>query len=163
MSSGKSLGSLGYSNLLTVHCAYGYVTVTRKPFLPVWSPGGERRAMDGQIELLDYLESLEETGFNILDYIPTGHDNAIRRDELCKRTGFNDRTVRELIHRARRTMPILNMQDSHGYFIPDMNRTDEKLMLKRYVQQETNRLKSIGWGLKAARHTLKSCGVDWRN
>lgn len=119
--------------------------------------------MDGQIELLDYLESLEETGFDILDYIPTGRENAVRRDELCRRTGLSDRAVRILIHKARRDMPILNMQDSHGYFIPNMNRVDEKLMLKRYVQQETNRLKSIGWGLKAARRTLKNCGVDWRN
>ncbi|MGC4018371.1 MAG: hypothetical protein QM793_03510 [Muricomes sp.] len=117
--------------------------------------------MNGQIELLDYLESLEETGFNILDYIPTGHENAVTRAELCIRTGLPDRTVRALIHKSRRDMPILNMQDSKGYFIPDMNREDERLMLNRYVQQETSRLKSIGWGLKAARHTLKNCGIDW--
>lgn len=119
--------------------------------------------MTGQIELLDYLDTLEKKGFDILDYIPTGHENAVTRAELCNRTRIPDRAVRLAIHKARRRIPILNMQDSHGYFIPDMNRTDEKLMLKRYVQQETNRLKSIGWGLKAARHTLKNCGVDWRN
>lgn len=116
--------------------------------------------MDGQIELLDYLDSLKSTGFDILDHIPTGHDNAVRREELSRRTGFNDRTVRILIHEARRTIPILNMQDSRGYFIPDMNLVDEQLMLKRYVQQETSRLKSIGWGLKTARKTLKNRGIE---
>jgi hypothetical protein len=44
----------------------------------------------GQIELLDYLDTLEKKGFDILDYIPTGRENAVRRDELCRRTGLSD-------------------------------------------------------------------------
>lgn len=119
--------------------------------------------MEGQIELLEYLESLESKGFDILDYIPTGHSNAVTREELCSRTGLPDRAVRLAIHKARRKIPILNMQDSCGYFIADMNLMEERLMLKRYVQQETSRLKSIGWSLKAARQTLKNCGIDWRD
>lgn len=118
--------------------------------------------MVGQIDLLEYLDSLEQKGFDILDYINTGHENAITREVLCRRTGLPDRAVRMAIHQARRRIPILNMQDSCGYFIADMNIEEERLMLKRYVQQETSRLKSIGWGLKAARQTLINCGIDWR-
>lgn len=135
---------------------------------PKWSihtprNAGERKEnMEGQIELLDYLKSLEKKGFDILDYIPTGHENAVTRSELCKRTGVPDRAMRIAIHNARRKIPILNMQDGSGYFIPDMNLLEEQLLLKRYVQQETSRLKSIGWSLKAARKTLQNCGIDWR-
>lgn len=118
--------------------------------------------MEGQIELLDYLESLESKGFDILDYIPTGQMNAVTRSELCRRTGINDRVMRVAIHKARRQIPILNMQDGKGYFIPDMNNPDERMLLKKFVRQEESRLKNIGWSLKAARTTLKNCGEDWR-
>lgn len=72
---------------------------------------GERKEnMEGQIELLDYLKSLEKDGFDILDYIPTGHANAVTREELCRRTGIYDRAMRSLIHKARMKTSILNMQ-----------------------------------------------------
>ena len=99
---------------------------------------------------------------DILDYIPTGSQNAISRYSLCKMTGLDDRTIRDAIHYARRKIPILNMQDGNGYFIPDMNTEKDRDLLRSYVIQEENRLKSIGWGLKAARITLRNCGIDWR-
>lgn len=119
--------------------------------------------MEGQIELLDYLASLEKRGFDILDYIPTGQENAVTRSELCRRTGLNDRTMRALLHKARGKMPILNMQDGHGYFIPDMNLESDRMLLKQFVRQEESRLTSIGWSLKPARQTLRNCGIEWRN
>lgn len=118
--------------------------------------------MNGQVELLDYLQSLEDSGFDILDYIPTGQKNAITRSELCRATGLNDRVMRVAIHKARRKIPVLNMQDGNGYFIPDMNTESDRLLLKRYVRQEESRLKNIGWALRSARRTLRNCGVDWR-
>lgn len=118
--------------------------------------------MEGQIELLDYLDSLEKQGFDILDYIPTGQKNAVTRADLCRRTNLPDRAMRLAIHRARRKIAILNMQDGRGYFIPDMNLDEEKQLLKRYVRQEESRLKKIGWSLKAARRMLTNCGIDWR-
>lgn len=39
--------------------------------------------MEGQIELADYLESLEKQGFSILDYIGIGRENAKTRQQLC--------------------------------------------------------------------------------
>lgn len=118
--------------------------------------------MEGHIELFYHLESIEKMGFDILDYIPTGHGNALTRSELCKRTGVSDIAMRTAIHNARRKVPILNMQDGNGYFIPDMNLEVERILLKQFVQQEASRLKSIGWSLKAARQTLRNCGIDWR-
>ena len=51
---------------------------------------------------------------DILDYIRTGHDRAITRAELSDLTGIDDRTIRDMIHYARRDIPILNMQDGRG-------------------------------------------------
>lgn len=91
----------------------------------------------------------------VLDYIKVGKENAITRAELIDITGLNDREVREDIAVARRNTPIINLQDGSGYFIPDMSKPAEIEYLKQYVKQEENRLKSIGWSLKAARKMLR--------
>ena len=119
--------------------------------------------MKGQIELKDYLRKIDRENFNILDYIPTGSGNAVERTILRFRTGLKDRQMRKLIHFARREIPILNMQDSKGYFIPDMNDEKDVQLLIRYVLQEEIRLKSIGWSLMDARKTLRNCGIDWHD
>lgn len=119
--------------------------------------------MKGQIELKDYLRKIDRENFNILDYIPTGSCNAVERTILRFRTGLKDRQMRKLIHFARREIPILNMQDSKGYFIPDMNDEKDVQLLVMYVLQEESRLKSIGWSLMAARKTLRNCGIDWHD
>ena len=59
-------------------------------------------------------------------------------------------------------IPILNMQDGRGYFIPDMNDEVERELLAAYVRQEEKRLRSIGWALASARQTCRNCGIDWR-
>lgn len=100
---------------------------------------------------------------NILDYIRVGHDNSITRAELSDLTGIDDRTIRDMIHYARRDIPILNMQDGRGYFIPDMNILEERMMLMKYIRQEESRLKSIGWALKTARRTAKNCNMEVDN
>lgn len=97
---------------------------------------------------------------DILDYIRTGHDRAITRAELSDLTRIDDRTIRDMIHYARRDIPILNMQDGRGYFIPDMNILEERMMLMKYIRQEKSRLKSIGWALKTARRTAKNCNME---
>lgn len=119
--------------------------------------------MVGQIELEDYLKSINRESLNILDYIPTGRMNAITRHALAIRTGISDRQVRDLIHYARRDIPIPNMQDGRGYFIPNMNDDVERELLAAYVRQEEKRLKSIGWALASARQTCRNCGIEWRD
>ena len=53
--------------------------------------------MLGQIELEDYLRSLQKESLNILDYIKIGRENAITRSELSKQIGISDRQVRDLM------------------------------------------------------------------
>lgn len=118
--------------------------------------------MEGQIELLDYLKSLESNGFDILDYIPTGQRNAVTRSELCRRTGLTDRMMRDALHDAKLKTPILNMQDGRGYFIPDMSTESDRLILKKHVRQEENRIKSTEDTLEVERKTLRDYGIDWR-
>lgn len=93
---------------------------------------------------------------NIVDYIPVGHQNAVTRKQLCILTGLSDRKVRDLIADARREMPIINQQDSKGYYIPDTGNIIDMCALRRYVRQEEHRLKSIGWSLKAARRAVSN-------
>ena len=99
---------------------------------------------------------------NILDYIPMGSDRAVGRKYLSEVTGLPDRKVRREIHQARRKIPIINLSEGDGYYIPDMNEEKDRQALVRYVKQEESRLKSIGWALKAARQTLRNCNVEWR-
>lgn len=89
---------------------------------------------------------------NILDFIPKGKENAIKRTNLAPLVGVKDRDVRKEIQKARMYCPIINLQNGDGYFIPEREDIQE---LKQYIKQEESRLKSIGWSLRAARKTLK--------
>lgn len=54
---------------------------------------------------------------NILEFIPYGKENAIKRDELSEKTGLSDRLVRKQIEEERENGAfILNFQDGRGYF-----------------------------------------------
>lgn len=90
---------------------------------------------------------------DIVDYIPFGRENAVTRAQLRSRTGIDDRTIRDMIANARRDTVILNMQDGKGYFRP---LPEERHLVEAYAKQETARLKSIGWSLKATRQMLKN-------
>lgn len=92
----------------------------------------------------------------ITDYIPIGRNSAVSRELLCSLTGMSDRRVRDAIAKERRHTVILNLQDGSGYYRPDENDPFERMEIERYVNQETSRLKSIGWSLKAAREALKN-------
>lgn len=52
----------------------------------------------------------------IIDCIPYGHENAIQRRELVRRTGEKDRVVRDAIACSEEL--VINMQDGRGYFKP---------------------------------------------
>lgn len=65
---------------------------------------------------------MEQTNIeiNIADYIPHGHANAINRKALSNMLGISDRRMRLLINKARKEgEPIINLQDSSGYYIAD--------------------------------------------
>lgn len=59
-------------------------------------------------------------GSNIEVLIPVGAGNAISKAQLRKLTGFNDRTIRHLVHRARKEgHQILSNMDPGGYYLPE--------------------------------------------
>ena len=56
----------------------------------------------------------------ILDYIGTGKENAVTREQLEMRMGLPDRTIRNMIETARREgVVIVNKGDGEGYYISD--------------------------------------------
>ena len=92
----------------------------------------------------------------IYNCIPIGSKNGITKVELCKRLSMDERTIRKLIHEARRYAPILNLQNGKGYFIPDKNNEADMLLLNKWIAQETNRAKSTFWSLRGAKKYLKA-------
>lgn len=91
----------------------------------------------------------------IRDLIPYGRENAVTRENLCILTGLNDRVVRNEIKKLRRDMPILNLQDRSGYYMPRTDNDFELMELKRFINQESKRARSIFYSLKGAKEFLK--------
>ena len=52
----------------------------------------------------------------VSEYIPEGHKNAIKREDLRILTGLDDRTLRDQINKSDEL--IINMGDGEGYFKP---------------------------------------------
>ena len=75
---------------------------------------------------------------DILEFIPFGRENAVKRSDLRDITGLNDRELRAVISRARKETPIINMSDGRGYYQPD-----DKEDLHRYIMQERARARDI--------------------
>lgn len=86
----------------------------------------------------------------IIDFIPVGRDNAIKRAELtrlCVQYGLigkssptnEDRAMRRLIERARRDYTILNVTDGKGYYRVSIKDLQD---LQRYIRQEDSRAKA---------------------
>lgn len=64
----------------------------------------------------------------LVELVPEGHENAVKRKELSVLASVPDREVRRLIEIARANgIPICNFQDGKGYFISwnpkDISRT----------------------------------------
>lgn len=75
---------------------------------------------------------------DILEFIPFGKENAIKRQKLRDLTGLTDREMRRAIEVARKEVPIINLQDGRGYYRPD-----DKDDIQRYVLQEQARATKI--------------------
>ena len=94
---------------------------------------------------------------DITDLIPTGHENAIGHELLtdkCIHWGLidfrakdPDRCMRKLLHDAKLTNVIINLQDGRGYFKP--SEKDEGA-LAWYIAQEKNRVKNASRPLRYA-------------
>jgi hypothetical protein len=89
----------------------------------------------------------------ILQCVPVGSKNGITKDELCQMLNMDERDIRRLIHKTRRYMPILNMQNGKGYFIPD---AEDKPIVEKWLDQESKRARSTFWSLMGAKKYLKT-------
>lgn len=89
---------------------------------------------------------------NILKFIPYGRENAVEIDTLCRETGLNNRSVRNLINSARKKSVIINVQDGKGYYRPTADDVDE---VKRWKKQEENRAKEVFSSLSPVRKFLQ--------
>ncbi len=85
----------------------------------------------------------------ILQLIGSGEDNAVHLSELIKHTGLHNREVRKCIEQLRRSGEVI-ISSTNGYFRPET-----PAELKRYINQETHRAKSIFYTLKNARQMMK--------
>lgn len=85
---------------------------------------------------------------NIIDLIPVGKENAIKREQLtrlCFQYGLiadvkdKDRAMRELIGEARKEHSIINMSHGDGYYQPRTDSKEEMSELNAFIQQEKSR------------------------
>jgi len=82
---------------------------------------------------------------DILEFIPYGRGNAIKRKTLRDLIGCTDREMRNYIAIARKETPIINLQDGSGYYQPK-----DKDELERYIMQEKARAEKILKNIKVA-------------
>lgn len=91
----------------------------------------------------------------IIDYIPTGHNNAVTLETLRSLTRLNDRKIRDLIAETNKSAPddvlIINLQDGMGYFRPA---PDEDYLVRIWRMQEKARGISVDESVEAARRYL---------
>lgn len=124
----------------------------------------------GQMVLFDFVEEEKpqktekpkKQDIDILTFLNTGSEHAVKRKRLCCLTHLSDRTMRNLLHDAGKKIPIINLQNGKGYFIPDMNLSKDRKLLARWVKQEESRIKERQLCVDTAIKTLNNCGVDWR-
>lgn len=76
---------------------------------------------------------------NISDYIPTGYRNRISRELLIYKTGYSDRTIREMI--AESEDLIINVDK--GYFIPDETCIYDRELTAKYFEREMKRAEAV--------------------
>lgn len=87
----------------------------------------------------------------LLEY---GHENARTRSELVRRTGFNDRAVREILEQARDAgWLVCNDQDGKGYYLAI--EVDE---IERQYKRDRARALSVLKRLRPFRHRLREEG-----
>ncbi len=112
------------------------------------------------IELREVLTPFEYEVYNIIEGFPY-EDEALTANDLreyfIQQNGefISERTIRLAIAKIRRFVPIVNLQDGKGYFVPDGTKTDEAL---RFYKQEHNRAMKILVGLAPLRKWLATQG-----
>lgn len=93
----------------------------------------------------------------IIDFIPVGRVNAISMRDLALAANVDERTVRELVHRARKNgAPICSdCDESGGYYLPC--NVDEARI---YLHQQQARIKSANASLRGVKAYIKRNGSE---
>lgn len=86
---------------------------------------------------------------SIVELIPEGRKNAIKRQDLLKQYDGTDRQMRRELQEARRETVIVNLSDGSGYFLPA-----DKYELSAYIAQETARARTIERNIRVAKKKL---------
>ncbi len=98
---------------------------------------------------------------NIIDLIPVGKENAIKREQLtrlCFQYGLiadvkdKDRAMRDLIGEARMEHPIINMSHGDGYYQPRKDSKEEMAELNAFYTaggKKGNKFYSQSWSGKS--------------
>lgn len=72
----------------------------------------------------------------MLNLIPIGKENAIKRSELCRLSGLSDRNMRRQIENLQmQGYRIVNLQGGEGYFVPK-----NEAEFNAYMRQERSRI-----------------------
>ena len=94
----------------------------------------------------------------MLDLIPMGKKNAIKRKALRQLCYMDDGAMRATISKIRKvnkaSHTILNDQDGDGYYRPIFPDDYEKVL--RFIRQEESRARSIRESLRSARAFIKA-------
>lgn len=76
----------------------------------------------------------------IIEYIPSGHENAVSRESLSMMTGFSDREVRRQIEIANNSGFVV-LNNGGGYF--QYKNKKDKPYLDEYIAVERSRMNAI--------------------
>lgn len=90
---------------------------------------------------------------HIEDFVPVGHENAIKLNDLIAKTGLDNRKCRDMISRynTRGEGLIINIQDGAGYFIPDET---EQELVEIWMRLHISRIREEHKIIQAARAKL---------
>lgn len=87
---------------------------------------------------------------NIIEYIPTGKNNAVSRKYLCQITGMPDRAIREAIQAFNESGEgIIACECGKGYFVPET-----KAEAERYIRYSQSYLISLARKDRGMRRAL---------
>lgn len=93
----------------------------------------------------------------VLDYIPTGEENAVHSAEICAAFRLTERERRLLFEQLRKRGAVICSSD-RGFFKPaDINE------LQRYIHTETARGKSILRSLNSAKALIRKMKAGGEN
>lgn len=93
----------------------------------------------------------------IIDFIPVGRVNALSMRDLALAANVDERTARELVHRARANgEPICSDCDENGGYYMPLDISEARI----YLRQQRARIKSAAIALRGVKAYIKRNGGE---